>query len=161
MNLNDYQKAAARTFKSDLSKEEMGDNILLGLIGETGEVSELVKKDRFHGKPLNVDRLIEEVGDALWYTAAEFTASELEMSIIDKTTFEELDAIAAIHELTDSLAIFGIYGTLSAGDVPASANRMCLLARILQNHGATLAQAAERNIEKLTTRYPNGFVKAP
>lgn len=39
----------------------------MGLSGEAGEVSELFKKHLIHGKPLDRDRLIEELGDVMWY----------------------------------------------------------------------------------------------
>jgi NTP pyrophosphatase (non-canonical NTP hydrolase) len=39
----------------------------LGLNGEAGEVSELIKKHLLHGKELNRDDLIKELGDVLWY----------------------------------------------------------------------------------------------
>ena len=39
----------------------------LGLGGEAGEVVDEVKKHLFHGKPLDKDKLLNEVGDVLWY----------------------------------------------------------------------------------------------
>ena len=38
----------------------------LGLAGETGEVIDLWKKV-YHGKPMNYDKLKEEMGDVLFY----------------------------------------------------------------------------------------------
>lgn len=42
----------------------------MGLAGETGEVVDLVKKVEFHGKPLDRQALIKELGDVLWYLTA-------------------------------------------------------------------------------------------
>jgi NTP pyrophosphatase (non-canonical NTP hydrolase) len=39
----------------------------LGLAGEGGEVVDLIKKHLFHDKPLDRAKLIEELGDQLWY----------------------------------------------------------------------------------------------
>lgn len=39
----------------------------LGLAGEAGEVADHIKKALFHGKPLDYDHLVEELGDVLWY----------------------------------------------------------------------------------------------
>jgi len=39
----------------------------LGLAGEGGEVVDVVKKALFHGKPLDREKLLEEMGDQLWY----------------------------------------------------------------------------------------------
>lgn len=39
----------------------------LGIGGEGGEVEDILKKHVFHGKPLDSVRLLEEIGDVLWY----------------------------------------------------------------------------------------------
>lgn len=41
----------------------------LGLAGESGEVCDLIKKYAFQGHPLEEDKLVEELGDTLWYLA--------------------------------------------------------------------------------------------
>lgn len=41
----------------------------LGLVGEAGEVAELVKKDLGHGQRMARDELVKELGDVLWYLA--------------------------------------------------------------------------------------------
>lgn len=65
---NDYQKAALRTANSD-KPEDLILNGILGLCGETGEVSDLIKKWKFQGHELNRDKLINELGDVCWYIA--------------------------------------------------------------------------------------------
>lgn len=55
----------------------------LGLAGECGEVVDLIKKYEFHGKPLNTDDLIKELGDVRWYMEC------LMMAI--HTTIEEVE----------------------------------------------------------------------
>jgi len=39
----------------------------MGLCGEAGEVSELLKKHLLHGKELSREALVDELGDVLWY----------------------------------------------------------------------------------------------
>jgi NTP pyrophosphatase (non-canonical NTP hydrolase) len=39
----------------------------VGLIGEAGEILDEVKKSVWYSKPLSIDLLVEEIGDALWY----------------------------------------------------------------------------------------------
>lgn len=46
------------------------DDVVLGLVGEVGEVVEHIKKDRRLGekrKPLSREKLVDEGGDVLWY----------------------------------------------------------------------------------------------
>ncbi len=40
---------------------------IMGLNGEVGELSELYKKEYFHGKDIDEDKLISEVGDVFFY----------------------------------------------------------------------------------------------
>ncbi len=61
----------------------------MGLCGEAGEVSELLKKHLLHGKPLNRDALREELGDVLWYlfhalNTFDMTFEEVARENIDK-----------------------------------------------------------------------------
>ena len=61
----------------------------LGLNGEAGEYSELVKKHLFHGHPLDVDACAKELGDILWYLfdaadAIGITEEEIAQRNIDK-----------------------------------------------------------------------------
>ena len=39
----------------------------IGLCGEAGEASEIVKKHVYHGHPLDDEHLMRELGDVLWY----------------------------------------------------------------------------------------------
>ena len=41
----------------------------LGMCGEAGEASELIKKYAFHGHTIDTDHLARELGDVLWYVS--------------------------------------------------------------------------------------------
>ncbi len=41
----------------------------LGLAGESGEVVDLVKKARFQGHTIDVEKVKDELGDVMWYLA--------------------------------------------------------------------------------------------
>src|SRR5262249_5772879 len=69
MTPQDYQKAALRTLYPDLTTNERLGLCGLGLSGEIGEVTDLLKKFLYHrsGKPLDVEKVKDELGDVLWY----------------------------------------------------------------------------------------------
>jgi NTP pyrophosphatase (non-canonical NTP hydrolase) len=74
-----YQEAAARTANMDNEKiiKRLQDNpVLLGLLngalgaaGEAGEIADHIKKVVFHGHDLDVEYLVKECGDDIWYLA--------------------------------------------------------------------------------------------
>lgn len=77
MNFDEYQKQAISTLTADhaygdLSAELMAQ--ILGLVGESGEVAEKVKKIiRDKGGAISEDdrkELLKELGDILWYINA-------------------------------------------------------------------------------------------
>ena len=76
---NDYQRAAMRTATGE--KSEWLENAIYGIIGEAGEIVDLVKKHKWQGHELNVEELILECGDLSWYVA-------LLVSALDKTLGE-------------------------------------------------------------------------
>ena len=67
----EYSLGAARTIPADPTDDERRlVNFALGVAGEAGEVADLIKKHVFHQHDLDPERLIEELGDVLWYVAA-------------------------------------------------------------------------------------------
>jgi hypothetical protein len=38
----------------------------IGMVGELDKVAELLKKDKFSGKPLDLSALVKEAGDLVW-----------------------------------------------------------------------------------------------
>ena len=65
----EYQRCALRTLYPDLTTNERLGLCGLGLSGEIGEVTDLLKKFLYHrnGLPLAVDQIKDELGDMLWY----------------------------------------------------------------------------------------------
>jgi NTP pyrophosphatase (non-canonical NTP hydrolase) len=64
--LNEYQNLAMRTNPStDFEKNVT--NAVLGLCGESGEVADIIKKWRNQGHGLDEEKIIEEIGDVMWY----------------------------------------------------------------------------------------------
>lgn len=88
MNMNEYQKAAARSINPALHPEQVLHHALHGLAGEVGEIHSLFQK-AFQGHPLDPVHLKKETGDALWMiaeicTAMDWTLEEVAQTNIDK-----------------------------------------------------------------------------
>lgn len=69
MTPNEYQKEALRT-ASGMSKEYPRIlNGLMGLNGEAGECIDILKKTEFQGHDFDPMKMVDELGDVLWYVA--------------------------------------------------------------------------------------------
>jgi NTP pyrophosphatase (non-canonical NTP hydrolase) len=66
MNEHEYQMFVLSKI-SDRAKEDPLVNAALGLVGESGEIADLVKKVVFHNHPPKLERFREEMGDLVFY----------------------------------------------------------------------------------------------
>jgi NTP pyrophosphatase (non-canonical NTP hydrolase) len=84
----------SRYIEPDPLTKEQQDELLnvgaLGLAGEGGEVIDLIKKHLFHGKPLDRDRAIEELGDVLWSVQCLAEALDVAISEVAQRNTEKL-----------------------------------------------------------------------
>lgn len=69
MQFFEYQDAALRTDNTSLSDDDSFAMATLGLVGEAGEVAEMVKKELYHGHHPGRYEYRDELGDVLWYLA--------------------------------------------------------------------------------------------
>ncbi len=69
MDFTVYQTLALRTARHT-DKQRLLLNGVMGLCGEAGECIDLVKKHHFQGHELDVEKIMDEAGDCLWYLAA-------------------------------------------------------------------------------------------
>ena len=69
MRMNEYQDLAQRTCNITNAPDDKIMNGCMGLNGEAGECIDLLKKARFQGHELDREKMIEELGDVLWYCA--------------------------------------------------------------------------------------------
>ena len=68
MNLNQYQELARRTQNPHLSLADRRMHALHGMCSEVGEVHGLYQKT-YQGHCLDVNKVIDELGDLLWFIA--------------------------------------------------------------------------------------------
>ena len=67
MNHNEFTESVLRTARLSFSQEKQLQNILLGIAGETGEVLDCFKKQLFQDHPIDKNKIVNEVGDVLYY----------------------------------------------------------------------------------------------
>lgn len=85
MNFSDYE--------DKVLKMPLYDDPVLGLPGEVGEVTELIKKDRRPGdrrKEINKDDLKKELGDVLWYLTRTAGTYGISLADIAETNIDKL-----------------------------------------------------------------------
>jgi NTP pyrophosphatase (non-canonical NTP hydrolase) len=89
LDFNEYQRLAMRTI-SDVSKDNMVLNGVMGLCGEAGECIDVVKKHMFQGHTLDREKLIDEASDCLWYLAEMAEGLGIPLSEIAAHNIEKL-----------------------------------------------------------------------
>lgn len=93
MKMNDYQAQALLTAGPKDGKNEML-NLVLGLVGESGEIAEKFKKlirdhDSDESK-VDAKDLTKELGDIMWYIAVLANYFDIKMDDIAETNIEKL-----------------------------------------------------------------------
>jgi len=91
VNFNDYQQLAERTaYRENDTAERRFFNFSFGLMGELGEVIDLLKKHLFHKHPLDKEKLKLELGDLLWYMATTATTAGIDLDDIAESNIAKL-----------------------------------------------------------------------
>lgn len=85
-----YQYAITKWFNEGDYKQRCT-NFLLGLAGEVGEITDLLKKHIYHAHELDKDKLTKEIGDVLWYLVAIAEVNDISMEDVTKANLEKLE----------------------------------------------------------------------
>jgi NTP pyrophosphatase (non-canonical NTP hydrolase) len=155
-----FSESVAFRMRMDKPAEIMKLTWALGLVGETGEVVDLIKKHIGHSHPLDRDKLVKELGDVEWYMEAMRQAHKLERNpYLDCIRHYPKGEVSACKEALDLATEVGCLVSLSVvGILRVSLNVVdCRLASIYKRYGITREEALAENIKKLEARYPNGF----
>lgn len=88
---NEYQELAKRTISRDITKAEVVNHALHGMVGEIGEIHSLYQKI-YQGHTLDNEHLKKEVGDLLWFIAEFCTAKGWNLSDVMWMNIEKLKA---------------------------------------------------------------------
>lgn len=90
MTIQEYQIAAMRTSRKGGFAVEHLLNGVLGLVGESGEVADIVKKVAFQGHELDREHIAKELGDICWYIAEAATALGYDLETIMQMNIDKL-----------------------------------------------------------------------
>lgn len=88
MRLQEYQELSARTMPE--GNEELLTNWAFGLMGESGEFVDHLKKYLFHGHDLDLEYASKELGDILWYISAFCTTLGLNLDEVATQNIKKL-----------------------------------------------------------------------
>ena len=170
--MDDYQWLAQRTSPDD--DHDRIDNAVMGLLGETGEIADLLKKYKYQslpGTPPPYAKITEELGDVLWYAAELATGLEKSLQEIaggDFLKYEDAAASPAKRKRQIDRVILGLcdnahnicfFAKKDDFERVEGYMRKLLVSAACLAHicGSCLRETAEGNIEKLRRRYPAGF----
>lgn len=90
MTVNEYQRLALTTLNSELNREQMLINSVMGLCGESGEAIDIVKKWFAQGHELDRAALLEELGDIAWYLAEAAHALDTDLEAVLSSNIAKL-----------------------------------------------------------------------
>ena len=94
--MNKYQFMSKRTiphqdfYKNPAARRDLICNLVCGINGETGELTDLLKKHLFHGHELDVEELEKEIGDILWYLAGLATVFNIQLDVVAEKNLAKL-----------------------------------------------------------------------
>lgn len=89
MEIKEFQKVSKRTMPSDKIIPKTL-NCALGIAGEGGEVVDLIKKSVFQGHELDKTKLVEELGDLMFYVSNLATTFNIDMSKVLQSNVDKL-----------------------------------------------------------------------
>jgi len=166
-NLKEYQALAMRTSPDGHDRMMNG---IMGLIGESGEVVDAVKKWKFQSgdhAEIPKEKLIDELGDVLWYCAEISTHCKFNMMDAKRRLgFDGLKYQGILH--LEAIFLSKLANDMADRFLNPEDNFtnpqyiVCcvidLVEYILTHYcDSTLKECMEHNIAKLMKRYPDGF----
>lgn len=89
MTLNEYQDLARRTQNPALDEKERLTHALLGLASECGEILGIYQKV-FQGHEVDEDKVIDEMGDLMWFLAELADCLKVELDFVGKHNIAKL-----------------------------------------------------------------------
>ena len=92
MELNEWSNHVSGFANSNLTTTELLASFALGIVCESGEAGDVIKKHLFHGDSLDRKKLIKELGDVAWYWTALCQLLVIEPAEVLQTNMDKLRA---------------------------------------------------------------------
>jgi len=90
MRLRDYQEHSKRTLNKDLKEKEQLANMIIGIMGESGEVADIIKKSLYQGHELDRENIAEEIGDIMFYIVNLCNVLDLDLETLIANNYYKL-----------------------------------------------------------------------
>ena len=148
-----YRIDARKTLPEKMSKKSIEMMVEFGIIGELGEVIDLLKKALFQGHTIDTEKLTLELGDCFWYLFVNIPSDEMAKvseSLVSSLLYNEAE------EQIDAQAIQFYAKQIIRGR--SSEIRPAQMAALCISLNIDPFDAMRANIEKLRKRYGNKFI---
>lgn len=86
----EFQKEQWRTANPNLDERQRVAQGVMGLVGETGELVDAIKKWLYHDHEISTPYLVEELGDILWYISELCTSFEISLDAVAHYNIQKL-----------------------------------------------------------------------
>ena len=171
VNFERFKEFVRESKVGTLNPDKNIQQAILGLIGEWGEVADILKKHIFQGHKMDKDHLIEELGDCCWYGMLLIDEAKLDTHVIfydnwrvNYSSYQNMSDIVGLIS-NGSKSIGELCGLLEyyMHHVSTLATIDCIrsifwsIESVANLHGCTLFDIFTNNIKKISTRYPDGF----
>lgn len=90
MDIKEFQEKSLRTMNNNLTEEQKISNMVFGINGEVGEVTDILKKHLYHNHVLDIDHLKEELGDVMFYIVNLATLYNIDMEEVLQINVDKL-----------------------------------------------------------------------
>lgn len=152
MNIQEYRKEILRT-RRDSDYYDLQLEFNYGLFGEAAEVTEIIKKNKFHGHEVDKKHMEEEVGDFSWYLFNKANLLEVDVKVSEFIDFGGDSG----DKFMDSVCKLTLCNDRDAWKEKAEYT-LSILLEIIKEYGLDhYNEILQRNIDKLSIRYPEKF----
>ena len=171
VNFERFKEFVRESKVGTLNPDKNIQQAILGLIGEWGEVADILKKHIFQGHKMDKDNLIEELGDCCWYGMLLIDEAKLDTHVIfyenwrvNSSSYQNMsDIIGLISNGSKCIGELCSLIDYYRNSVSTLASLDCIrsifwcIESVANLHGYTLFDIFANNVKKISTRYPDGF----